>query len=162
MQPPERPYTPVAEIVAMADKVADAEVDEEMDGRSTNAHTAKWTIIPPKHEERESTLKTTQTPAVQRLAVQTPAVQTPAVQTPAVQTPAVQTPAAQTPAVQTPAVQTLAVQTPPGTTNVLATTAVSQDPSSPAASTSNVPGINATKSTKAQNPHCLQQQDIAT
>jgi len=104
MHPPEQPYTPVAEIVAMADEVVDAEVDEETDARSTNGHTAKWTIIPPKHAERESTLKTTQTPAV---------------------------------------------QTPPGTTNVLATTTVSQDTSSPTASTSNVPGINPTKSTRA-------------
>jgi hypothetical protein len=94
----------VAVAVAVADEVADAEVDEEMDDRSTNAHTAKWTIIPPKHAERESTLKTIQTPAS---------------------------------------------QTPPGTTNVLATTVVSQDTSSPTASTSNVPRINATKSTRA-------------
>jgi hypothetical protein len=97
----------MVEIMAVADEVADAEVDEETDARSTNAHTAKWTIIPPKHAERERTLKTTQTPVV----------------------------------------HTPAVQTPPGTTNVLATTAVSQDTSSPTASTSNVPGINATKST---------------
>jgi len=108
--------------VAVADEVADAEVDEETDARSTNAHTAKWTIIPPKHAERESTLKTTQTPAV----------------------------------------QTPAVQTPPGTTNVLVTTVVSQNTSSPTASTSNVPGINATKSTKAQHLHRLLQQEIAT
>jgi hypothetical protein len=137
MHPAERPYTPLAEIMVVADKVADAEVDEETDARSTNAHTAKWTIIPPKHAERESTLKTTHTPAVQTLAVQTPAVQTPAVQTPA-------------------------DQTPPRTTNVLATTAVSQDTSSPTASTSNVPGINATKSTRAQHPPRLLRKDIAT
>jgi hypothetical protein len=96
MYPPERLYTPVAEIVAVA--------DEETNARSTNAHTAKWTIIPPKHAERESTLKMTQTPAV---------------------------------------------HTVPGMTNVLATTEVSQDTSSLTASTSNVPGINTTKSTRA-------------
>jgi len=44
--------------VAVADVVADAEVDEETDTRSTNAHTAQWTMIPPKHTERERTLKT--------------------------------------------------------------------------------------------------------
>jgi hypothetical protein len=104
MPPPERPYTSVVENVDMVDEVADAEVDEEMDTRSTNAYTAKWTIIPPKHAERESTLKTTQP-----LVVQTPAV-----------------------------------QTCPGTTNVLATTAVSQNTSSRTAYTSHVPGINAT------------------
>jgi hypothetical protein len=109
MQTPERPYTPVAEIVAVADEVADTDAVEETDARSTNAHTAKWTIIPPKHAESESTLKTTQTPVV----------------------------------------QTPAVQTPPGTMNVLATTGVSQDTASPTASTSNVPRINATKSTRA-------------
>jgi len=103
--------------VAVADKVADEEEDEEMDARSTKAHTAKWTIIRPKHAERESTLKTT---------------------------------------------QTLATQTPPGTTNELATTAVSQDTSSPTASTLNVPGINAIQRTKARHPHRLLQQEIVT
>jgi len=98
-------------------QVAYVEVDEEKDARRTNAHAAKWTIIPPKHAERESTLNTTQTPAV-----------------------------------QTPALQTQALQTPPGTTNVLGTTAVSQDTSSPTAFTSNVPGINTTKSTRALHP----------
>jgi len=44
---------------------------------------------------------------------------------------------------------TTAIQTPPGTTNELATMALSQDNSSPTASTSNVPGINATKSIRA-------------
>jgi len=88
--------------VAVADEVADTVVDEETDASSATAHTAKWTIIPPKHAERESMLKTTQTPVVQTRAVQTRAVQTPAVQTPA-------------------------VPTPPGTTNVLATTAVCHD-----------------------------------
>jgi hypothetical protein len=127
MHPPKQPYTPVVEIVAVVDEVADAEVDEEMDARSPNAHTEKLTIIPPKHAERESTVKTTQTPLV-----------------------------------QTPAVQTPAVQTPPGTTNVLATAAVSQATSSRPASTSNVTGINATKSTKAQHRHLLLQQEIAT
>jgi hypothetical protein len=62
--------------VAVADKVADADVDDEMDARSTHAHTANWTIIPQKNAGRESTLNTIQTPAVQALAVQTPAVQT--------------------------------------------------------------------------------------
>ena len=102
---------------AVADEVAGEEVDEETDARSTNPHTAKWTIIPPKHVERESTLTTT---------------------------------------------QTRAILTPPGTTNELVTTAVSQDTSSPTASTSNVRGINATQSTKAQHPHRLLQQEIVT
>ena len=122
MDPSERPYTPVAEIVAVANEVADEEEDEVTDASSINPHTAKWSIIPLKHAERESTMKTTQTPAV----------------------------------------QTPAVQTPLGTRNVVATTAVSQDTSSPTASTSNVPGINATKSTKAQHPHRLLQQEIVT
>jgi hypothetical protein len=114
---PEGPYTPIAEIVAMADEVADEVVDEETDARCTNAHTAKWTIIPPKDAERESMLKTTQ-----RLAIQTPLVMI----------------------------------------NELATPAVTQDTSSRTASTSNVPRINSTKSTKAQHPHPLLQQKIAT
>jgi len=117
MHPPERPYTAVAEIVAVADEVADEEVDEAMDARSTNANSAKRTIIPPNHAERESTLKTTQTPEL---------------------------------------------RTRSGMTNKLATTAVSQDTSSPTASTSNVPGNNATKSTKLQQPHRLLQQEIVT
>jgi len=112
----EWPYTPVAEIEAVADEVADevpdAAVDEETDARSTNAHTAKWTIIPPKNAEKESTLK--------------------------------------------------AIQVPPGTTSGHATTAVSQDTSKPTASTSNVPGINATRSTKEQHFPCSLQQEIAT
>jgi hypothetical protein len=116
----------VAEIVAVGiswvDEVADVVVHEETDARSTNAHTAKLTIIPLKHVERESTLRTTQTPAV----------------------------------------HTLAVQTPPGTTNVLAPNAVSQVTLSQTASTSNVPGINAIKSTKAQQPRRLLEQEIAT
>jgi hypothetical protein len=93
----------VADKVAdkVADEVADAEVEEETDARSTNAHTGKWTIIPPKHAEKESTLK--------------------------------------------------GIQIPPGTTSGHATTAVSQDTSKPTASTSNVPRINATRSTKAQH-----------
>jgi hypothetical protein len=68
MRRPEWPYTPVAEIVALpvavavADKVADAEVAVETDARSTNAHTAQWTIIPPKHAEKEHTLKAIQIP----------------------------------------------------------------------------------------------------
>jgi hypothetical protein len=43
MYPPERPYTPGAKIfaLAVADKVVDTEVNEEMDARSTIAHTAK-------------------------------------------------------------------------------------------------------------------------
>jgi hypothetical protein len=63
MRQPERSYTPMAEIVvvavavAMADEVADAELDKETDTRSTNAHTAKWIIIPPEHAEKEGTLK---------------------------------------------------------------------------------------------------------
>jgi hypothetical protein len=118
MRPPEQPYTPVAEIlvvaiaVAVADEVGDAELDEETETRSTNAHTAKWTIIPPKHAEKESTRK--------------------------------------------------AIQIPPGTTSGHATTAVSQDTSKPTASTSNVPGINTTRSTKAQHLPRSLQQEIAT
>jgi len=118
MRPPERPYTAGAEIVvvavavAVADEVADSEVDKETDARSTNAHTAKWTIIPPKHAEKENTVK-----AIQILA---------------------------------------------GTTSGHATTAVSQDTSKPTASTSNVPGINARRSTKAQHLPRSLQQEIAT
>jgi len=118
MRPPERPYTLVAEIVlvavavAVADELVDAEADEEMDTRSTNTHTAKWTIIPPKHAEKESTLK--------------------------------------------------AIQIPPGTKSGDATTAVSQDTSKPTVSTSNVPGINRTRSTKAQHLPRSLQQEIAT
>jgi len=64
MHSPEQRYTLVAEIVAVAveDKVADDEVDEETDARSANAHPAKWTITPPKHAERDSTLTPIQTP----------------------------------------------------------------------------------------------------
>jgi len=40
---------------------------------------------------------------------------------------------------------TKGIQSPPGKTNKLATTVVSQDTSNPTESTSNVPGINATK-----------------
>jgi len=58
--------------------------------------------------------------------------------------------------------QILAKQTPPGTTNGLATTEVSQDSSSWTASTSNVAGINVAKSTKEQHPDRLLQQGIAT
>ena len=105
----------VAVAVAMADKVADEEANEETDARSTIAHTVKWTIIPPKHGERENALK-----------------------------------------------MTMAIQTPPGMTSEHTITAVSQDTSRPNAFTSNMPGINATKSTKAQHPHRLLQQDIAT
>ena len=56
---------------------------------------------------------------------------------------------------QKPAIQT-------ETTNVHATTVVSQDTSRQTASTSNVPGINATESVKAQHPHRLLQQEIVT
>jgi hypothetical protein len=55
-----------------ADGAADAEVDEKTDARSTNAHSAKWTTIPTKHAERESMMKTTQTPVIHTPAVQTP------------------------------------------------------------------------------------------
>jgi hypothetical protein len=51
--------------VAVADEVADSEVDEAMDARRTNADTAKLTIIPPTHGERENSLtmtKVIQTP----------------------------------------------------------------------------------------------------
>jgi hypothetical protein len=113
MHPPERTYNPVAEIVALEDEVVDglpdSVVDDETDARSTNAHTAKWTIIPPKHVEKESTLKV--------------------------------------------------IQIPPGTTSEHATTVVSRDTSKPTASTSNVTGINAIRSTHAQHlPRSLQQE----
>jgi len=127
MHPPEWPYTSVTEIVAVADEVADPDLDEATDARSTIAYTVNWTIIPPKNVQRESTLNTTQTPAV-----------------------------------QTPAVQTSAVQTTPGMRNVFVTTAVSQDTSSPTASPSNMPVINTTKSTMAQHPHRMLQQEIVT
>jgi len=113
MHSPEGSYTSVAEIVAVAvvDEVVDAEVDEETDARSTNAHTAKWTIIPPRHAEKESILKV--------------------------------------------------IQITPGIKSGHATTAVSQDTSKPTVSTSNVPGINATRSTKAQHlPRSLQQEIV--
>ena len=91
----------VADKVAdkVADNVADAEVDEDTDARRTNAHTAKWTIVPLKHAEKECMLDATQIP--------------------------------------------------PGTTSGHATTAVSQDTSKRTASASHMPGINATRSTKA-------------
>jgi hypothetical protein len=44
----------VAETVAVPK--AEEETDEELDARSINAHTAKWTIIPPKHAERDTAL----------------------------------------------------------------------------------------------------------
>jgi len=103
--------------MAVADEVVDEEADEETDARSTNVITAKLTIIPPKHVERESTLKMTQTPAI---------------------------------------------QTPPGIKHELATTVVSQNTSSHNAYTSNVPKINATKSTMAPYPLRLLLQEIAT
>jgi hypothetical protein len=102
----------VVEIVAVEQALADEKVDEETVARSTNAHTAKRKIIPPKHAEYERTQKTTHTPGI---------------------------------------------QPPSGMTNKLGTTAVSHDTSSPTASTSNVPGINATKSTKAHHLHRLLQ-----
>jgi hypothetical protein len=49
MRHPERLNTPVAEIVVMTDKMLDVVEYEESDARRTNAHTAKWTVIPPKH-----------------------------------------------------------------------------------------------------------------
>jgi hypothetical protein len=98
--------------VAVADMVADVEVDEETNARSTNAHTAKWTIIPPKQAEKGISLK--------------------------------------------------AIPIPPQTTSRHATTAVSQDTSKPTASTSHLPGINATRSTKPQHLPSLVQQEIAT
>jgi hypothetical protein len=91
----------VAVAVGVVDEVTDAEVDEETDARNPDAHTANWTIIPPKHAEKDSTLK--------------------------------------------------AIQIPSGTTSGHATTAVSQDTSNPTASTSNVPGMNVTRSTTAQD-----------
>jgi hypothetical protein len=82
MTPPERTYTSVVAIVAVADEVADelgdelseAEVVEEMDARSTNAHTSKCTIIPPKHAENEPTLKVIQIPPGTMSGLATPAV----------------------------------------------------------------------------------------
>jgi hypothetical protein len=55
-----------------------------------------------------------------------------------------------------------AIQTPPGTTNEHATTAVFKDTSGPTVFTSNVPEINATKSTQPQHADHLLQQDITT
>ena len=56
----------VAEIMAVADamaaEVGDEVVDVETDSRSTNAHTTKWTIIPPKRSERLTPLKAIQSP----------------------------------------------------------------------------------------------------
>jgi hypothetical protein len=46
----------MAEIVAVP--------DEEMDAKSSNAHTEKWTIIPPKCAERDSAVKTKHNPAI--------------------------------------------------------------------------------------------------
>jgi len=102
MNPPEQLYTPVAEIVAVADDVTEEVADEETDARSTNAYTAKWTIIPPKHAERENALETT-----------------------------------------------TAIETPPESMSEHAIAVVSKDTSRLTASTSNVPRINATGSTKA-------------
>jgi hypothetical protein len=64
MHPHGRPYTPGTEMVAvaMAHSVADEEVVKEIESSSTNAHTAKWTITPPMHLERERTLKVIQIP----------------------------------------------------------------------------------------------------
>jgi hypothetical protein len=49
----------------MADVMEDEKVLKETHARSTNAHTAKWKLIPPKYVGRECSLKTTQTPARQ-------------------------------------------------------------------------------------------------
>jgi hypothetical protein len=67
MHPPERPYTPMAESVTVAfgdevadqvvDQVVDQLVDKETDPRSPYTHSAKWTIIPPKHADKDSSLK---------------------------------------------------------------------------------------------------------
>jgi hypothetical protein len=114
MYPPERSYTSVLEniAVAMADKVADVDVDEETDARSSNLHTTKWRIILPKHGEKGRTLKL--------------------------------------------------IQIPPGTTCGHATTAVSQYTSKPTKSTSNMPGINPTRSTMAHYLPCSLQQEMST
>ena len=119
MHPPERLNTPAAEIAdtVVADNVADEEVDEETDARSTNALTAKWTTISPKHAEGENVLKTTQTPEI---------------------------------------------QTPPRMMNEYTTSAVPWDTSRPTASTSNVPGINATQSIQVQHLRHLLKQEIVT
>jgi hypothetical protein len=58
--------------------------------------------------------------------------------------------------------QTTAIQTPPGMTSRDATTAVSQDISKSTSSTSNLHGINATRSTNEQHLPRLLQQEIAT
>jgi hypothetical protein len=55
----------VAAIMAIAYEVVDELVDKEMDTRCTNSHTATWTIMPLKHADRESKLKTTHIPAIQ-------------------------------------------------------------------------------------------------
>jgi hypothetical protein len=119
-----RPLTPVAEIVALAhavadnvadevaDEVAEAEVDEDPDARSTNAHSAKMDNHISEASEKESRLQ--------------------------------------------------AILIPQGTTCGHATTADSQDTLKLTASTSNVPGINATRSTKAPHLPGLVQQEITT
>jgi len=65
MHPPERLSTPVGEILAMAEKMVDNEVDEETDARSIMSQSATWTIIPLKHAERVTALKMSQTLAIQ-------------------------------------------------------------------------------------------------
>jgi len=55
-----------------------------------------------------------------------------------------------------------AIQIPPGMTSGHATTAVTQDTAKPTPSTSNMPGINATWSKKAQHLPCSLQQEIVT
>jgi hypothetical protein len=47
MHPPGWHYTPVTEIMAVA------MAEEDMDARILNTDAAKWTIITPKHAERE-------------------------------------------------------------------------------------------------------------
>jgi hypothetical protein len=65
MKPQERQDTPMVEFVAVADHVIAKESDKETNARSTNALTAKCTIIPPMHAEREKGMKMTQTTVTQ-------------------------------------------------------------------------------------------------
>ena len=64
MGPLEGPCSLLVEIlvvaVAMADDVVEEE-DEETDARSTNAHPAKWKIIPTKHAEKDTNTGETNT-----------------------------------------------------------------------------------------------------
>jgi hypothetical protein len=63
MHPGKQPYTPWAEIIALAmvEEVVDEEEHKDTDARSRNAHTEKLTITPPKRAESESELQVIET-----------------------------------------------------------------------------------------------------